>query len=167
MKKMFESEIATFLLAMTPLGELRLSIPIALTVYHLNPVSAYLISVLGNIISVFLVLLFLEPVSNWLSRNFAIFEKFFSWLFKRTRDKYKGKMKKYGLPVLAVFVALPLPVTGGWTGAVIAFLFGIPLKKALPLIALGIMTAGLIVLAATRAASWNSSSRMPWIKKPM
>lgn len=144
-------EITTFLLAMTPIGELRVSLPIALTVYNLNPVFAYLISVVGNLIPVVLLLFFLEPVSNWLSREFKIFQKVFFWLFQRTRDRYNGKMKKYGYPALTFFVAIPLPLTGGWTGALIAFLFDLPLKKAIPLITLGVMIAGGIVLAVTQA----------------
>ena len=59
-------------------------------------------------------------------------------------------MEKYGYPALIVFVAIPLPMTGAWTGALIAFLFGIPFKKAFPLITLGIMIAGIIVLVISK-----------------
>ncbi|GAH50858.1 unnamed protein product, partial [marine sediment metagenome] len=62
-------EIQTFLLAMTPIGELRVSLPAALTIYQLNWGIAYLISVIGNLVPVVFLLLFLEPVSNWLSRR--------------------------------------------------------------------------------------------------
>ena len=141
--------IKTFLLAMTPIGGLRLSIPIALTVYHLDWISVYLISVIGNLTPVVMLLLFLEPVSCWLSRNSRIFRKFFSWLFQRTRSKYDGKIKKYGYPALILFIAIPLPFTGGWTGTLVAFLFGIPFKKAFSSIALGLMMAGGIVVGLT------------------
>lgn len=141
--------IKTFLLAMTPIGGLRLSIPIALTVYQLDWINVYLISVIGNLTPVVLLLLFLEPVSGWLSRNSRIFKKFFSWLFQRTRNKYNDKIKKYGYPALVLFIAIPLPFTGGWTGTLIAFLFGIPFKKAFSSIALGMMMAGGIVVGLT------------------
>ena len=136
---------------MTPIGELRASILVGLAVYNLDWILVYLISVIGNLIPVVLLLLFFEPVSNQLSKRFKIFQRFFLWLFKRTRKKYDSKMEKYGYPDLAVFVAIPLPITGGWTGSLIAFLFGIPFKKAFPLITLGIMTAGIIVVLVTQA----------------
>ena len=145
------AEIQTFLLAMTPIGELRVALPAALTIYHLSLTKAYLISVAGNLVPVIFFLLFLGPLSKWLSKNFRIFQRFFSWLFKRKREKYNSRMEKYGYPALVIFVAIPLPVTGGWTGALIAFLFGISFKRAFPLIALGIMIAGGIVLGLTQA----------------
>ena len=145
------SEIQIFLLAMAPIGELRVSIPVGLTVYNLNLFLVYFISVIGNLVPVILLLLFLKPISKWLSQRFEIFQKFFSWIFKRAKKKYNSRMEKYGYPALIIFVAIPLPVTGGWTASLIAFLFGIPLKKAFSLIALGTLTAGLIVSLITRA----------------
>ena len=145
-------EIQTFLLAMTPIGELRISLPIALTVHHLNWPLAYLISVIGNLVPVVFILLFLNPISTFLSRNFKIFQKFFSWLFEKTRKKYNskfGKIRSY--LALIAFVALPLPMTGGWTASIIASLFGIPFKSAFLLITLGIIIAGFIVSLLTFA----------------
>jgi uncharacterized membrane protein len=143
-------EIQTFFLAMTPVGELRAALPVALTVYQLNWLVAYFISVLGNLVPVVLLLLFLEPTSGWLSRKSNFFRKFFSWLFERTRKKSHSKIKKYGYWALIPFVAIPFPVTGGWTGSVIAFLYQIPFRIAFPLISLGVIIAGAIVLAATQ-----------------
>ncbi len=145
------AEIQTFLLAMTPVGELRLSLPLALTVYNLNWGVAFLISVIGNLVPVIVILLFLKPLSNWLSRNFKIWQRFFSWLFERTREKHQSKIKKYGYPALILFVAIPLPITGGWTGSLVAFLFDVPFKKAFPLITIGIVIAGFIVSFLTHA----------------
>ena len=135
---------------MTPIGELRASLPAALTIYQLNWGAAYLISVIGNLVPVVFLLLFLEPVSNWLSRRSEICQKFFFWLFARTRKRYSFKMEKYGYPALIAFIAIPLPITGGWTGSIIAFLFKIPVKIAFLLISLGVIIAGTIVLAATQ-----------------
>lgn len=142
--------IQTFLLAMTPLGELRAAIPVALGVFHLNWVVTYFISVIGNLIPVIFLLLFLEPVSKLLCKNFKVFQRFFTWLFERTRRRADSKIKKYGYPALIAFVAIPLPITGAWTGSLIAFLFNIPLKKAFPLITAGVAIAGLIVVSFTR-----------------
>lgn len=145
------AEIITFLLAMTPVGELRLSIPIALSNYNLSWPIAYIISVLGNLVPVLFFLLFLDPISSWLSNNFKVFNKFFSRLFARTRRKHGDKVKKYGYPGLVLVVAIPLPITGAWTGTLLAFLFGIDFKKAFSLIALGVMIAGAIVTGLTKA----------------
>lgn len=144
-------EIQTFLLAMTPIGELRAALPAALTIYHLNWQLGFLISVIGNLIPIIFLLLFLEPLSNWLPQKSALFQKFFIWLFEKTRNRFDLKMKKYGYPGLMLFVAIPLPLTGGWTGAILAFLFKIPFKIAFPLIALGVIIAGVIVLILTQA----------------
>jgi len=139
--------IKTFLLAMTPIGELRVALPIALTLYNMNWVWAFFISVLGNLVPIVFLLLFLEPVSRWLSDNFRFFQRFFNWLFERTRRKSSPGIEKYGEIALISFVAIPLPLTGAWTGTIIAFLFDIPFKKAFSLISLGVVIAGAIVLA--------------------
>ena len=139
--------IKTFLLAMTPIGELRVALPIALTLYNMNWAWAFFISVLGNLVPIVFLLLFLEPVSKWLSDNFKFFQRFFTWLFERTRRKSSFRLEKYGPIALISFVAIPLPLTGAWTGTIVAFLFGIPFKKAFSLISLGVVIAGAIVLA--------------------
>ena len=74
----------------------------------------------------------------------------FNWLFARTRKKVKGKLEKYGVAGLILFVAVPLPVTGAWTGCAAAHVFGIPLRKALPAVMLGILMAGVVVTLACK-----------------
>lgn len=144
------SILKTFLLAMTPVGELRAAIPVCLTVLHSNWLSCYLISLAGNLVPVIFLLLFLEPISKYLSKKSKICEKFINWFFQRTRERYNSKKLKYGMEIaLVLFVALPLPITGGWTGSIVAFLFGIPFRVAFPLIALGVGIAGVIVTSAT------------------
>lgn len=138
-------EWATFLIAMLPIAELRASIPIALGVYDLNVFASFFISVAGNILPVVLILWFIEPLSIWLSKHSKFFNKFFDWLFERTRKKLSANYKKWGVLALTVFVAIPLPATGAWTGAAAAFLFGIPYRKSLPAITLGVMIAGVVV----------------------
>jgi len=140
-----------FFLAMTPVGELRAAIPVGLIGYRIDALTVYCISVLGNIFAVFLILSFLGAFSRWASKNISFFNRFFTWLFSRTKENHSSKVEKYGLWLLPLFVAIPLPVTGGWTGSLIAFVFKIPFKKAFPLISLGIIIAGLIVLLLVKA----------------
>lgn len=138
-------EIVTIVIAMTPIFELRGSIPVAITYFEMGPLWAYFWSVLGNIMPVIAIIFLMEKVSSLLSEKFALWKRFFEWLFKRTRNKTKKYIEKYGDWGLFFLVAIPLPVTGGWTGALAAFLFGIKKEKAIMVISLGIATAGVIV----------------------
>jgi len=142
-------EIKTLLIAASPFLELRGSIPLALGVYHLPVLSAFWISVIGNIIPVIFILWLLEGVSRFLSQHFYFFNRFFSWLFERTRINHQRKFKKWKEFALVVLVAIPLPFTGAWTGSLAAFVFGIHWKKAFPLITLGVLIAGLVVTLTT------------------
>lgn len=139
--------LATFLLAMSPIFELRGAIPLAIGVYGLSPLEAYVISVVGNLVPVVFLLLYLEPVSRWLMR-YRPGEVFFDWLFTRTYRKHVEHHRKYGLLALTFFVALPLPVTGAWTGSAIAFIFGLQFRDAFPAIAAGVCIAGVVVTAS-------------------
>jgi len=141
----FPPELATFIISMLPISELRGAIPVAIGVYHLNPVEAYFLAVIGNIIPVIFILKYIDPISEYLMSKSKFFNIFFTHLFERTRKKHNGKFEKWGALALITFVAIPLPVTGGWSGALAAFVFGIPFKKALPLIFLGVMIAGMIM----------------------
>lgn len=141
--------LATVLIAMLPIAELRGAIPVALGVYDLSIPASYLLSVIGNLIPVVFLLLWLEPVSSFLMKRVKVFDKFFNWFFERTRRKFTKKYEKWGYFALVLFVAIPLPITGAWTGSIAAFLFGIPFKKALPLIICGVLIAGVVVTLAS------------------
>lgn len=149
-KRMFE--LKTFLIAMSPVVELRGSIPIALEIYHLPLWSAYAFSVLGNMVPV-LLLPFLGVVSGELSRRFLFFEKFFFWLFLWTRKKHERSFELFRDFALVIFVAIPLPLTGAWTATLVAFVFGIPLRRAFPLILLGVIIAAVVVSLITLGIS--------------
>jgi len=143
-------ELKTFLIAMSPIIELRGSIPIALQIYKLPVWSAYLFSVLGNLVPLILIILLLNPVSKFLSQRFNLFNRFFTWLFSHSRKSSQSKVERWGKSAtVAILVATPIPFIGGWTGAVAAFVFGIPFKKALPLVTLGSLLAGVIVTILT------------------
>jgi uncharacterized membrane protein len=112
---------------------------------------AYIIAVIGNFLPVIPILLFLGVVSEWLTSRYKIFDRFFGWLFERTRRKSK-LIERFEAIGLILFVAIPLPITGAWTGCVAAFLFKIPLKQAIPAISAGILISGIIVTLASLGA---------------
>ena len=141
-------ELKTFLIAMSPIVELRGSIPVALEIFHMPLWSAYLFSVLGNMVPV-LLLPFLGMMSGELSRRFPFWERFFSWLFLRTRQKHERSFERFRDFALVVFVAIPLPFTGAWMETLIAFVFGIPFRRAFPLILLGVIIAAVVVSLIT------------------
>ncbi len=143
------AELQTFFIAMTPIGELRASIPIALWTYNLPVWSALLFSILGNLVPVIILLYFLEPLSRYLSHQFYFFNRFFNWLFERTRRKHSLTVERWKEFALVMLVAIPLPFTGAWTGAIVAFVFKIPFRVALTLIFFGIVIAGLIMTLLT------------------
>jgi len=138
-------ELITFVSAMLPVTELRLAIPVALQVFEMSPVSAFSYAVIGNFIPVLFLLLLYEPVTKFLMERSTFFDKLISKIFDKTRHKHTEKFNKYGALFLIFFVAIPLPGSGGWTGSMIAYLFGVPLKYSLLLISIGLICSGLIV----------------------
>ena len=150
------SYLAVFFTAMTPIGELRAAIPVGLGIYKLNLYLVFIIAVIGNLIPAVLIVYLLEPLSRFLMRKFRPANRFFTWLFNRTRRKYSKKFETYSGFALALFVGIPLPVTGAWTGALIAFVFGIPPKKAILDILLGIIMAGIIVTLVFKTIGYVS-----------
>jgi uncharacterized membrane protein len=145
---MLESILVVLVVASLPFSELRGAIPLAIGVYRFDPVTAYLLGVLGNLLPVPLLLWLLEPLTNLLRRLSAL-ERLIIWLFARTRKRHSALVERFGALALVLFVAIPLPLTGAWTGVLITHLFGIPLRYALPLITLGVAIAGLLVTLAT------------------
>jgi len=141
-------ELIIFLVAASPVVELRGAIPVALGVYGLPLWQAFLLSIAGNMVPVLLLPL-LGVVSYELSRRFSFFKRFFTWLFERTQRKHKKKFERFYDFALIVFVAIPLPFTGAWTAMLAAFVFGIPFKRAFPLILFGVIIAAVIVSTLT------------------
>ncbi len=143
------AEWATFLLAMIPVTELRGAIPFAYGKLNLGIFPAYFFSVLGNIIPAIFLIYFLKPISDLLSRHSRLFRRLFDWWFGRVIKKFQPKYDKYGALALMLFVAIPLPVTGAWTGSAAAFLFNIPKRKALIYVFLGLIVSGVVVSLIT------------------
>lgn len=145
-------QLQTLLLAMAPINELRGTIPLALGIFKMAPAESFFWAVLGNILPIFFLLWFWSSLANYLARHFPLCQRFFDWLFERTRHKFYKKYSHYGDLALVILVAIPFPLTGAWTGSVAAFLFGIPYWRALGLIFLGILIAGIIVTGLSSGA---------------
>ena len=139
--------VATVLVvSAAPIAELRGGLPLAIS-YGMSPAAAFFLAIVGNLLPVLPILLGL----GWgerLLRRWSLLERPLDWVFARTRRK--GRLiERYGTIGLVLLVAIPLPATGAWTGAIAAFLFGIPPKRAFPLITVGVLIAGVVVLALT------------------
>ncbi|NQU77081.1 small multi-drug export protein [Candidatus Falkowbacteria bacterium] len=135
--------------AALPVSELRGAVPLGIGVFGLSVWETYIWAVIGNMIPVFFLLWFLPAISKFMIKKWDFADRFFSWIFERTRKRTEAKINKYGAPALILFVAIPLPFTGAWTGSIAAFLFGIKARRALPLIFLGVLIAGGLVTLAT------------------
>ncbi len=134
---------------MTPINELRGTIPLAVSLWHLSPGKVFLLAWIGNMIPVFFLLWFWKNLAGLLMRKSNLIKKFFTWLFERTRRRFYEKHSLYGDLALVLFVAIPLPFTGAWTGTVASFIFGMPYGKSLGLISLGVFLAGMIMTLLT------------------
>lgn len=152
-------ELITALLGAIPLTELRGSIPWAIFVLDLSWQKALLFSIIGNLLPMPFIILLLDPAEKFLSR-WSLFDRFFKWLFTRTR-KRSGVVERYKAIGLMLFVAIPLPVTGAWTGSVAAHIFGIRFWRALVALAAGVCIAGIIVTLACQGAIgfWDISQK--------
>jgi len=139
----FPNELKVFLLSMAPIIELRLTIPVAIGKFHLPWYYAFLLAVTGNLVPVPIILLFFDAFARLLSK-IGIFKRILDWLFERTRRRAKI-IERYKRIGLILFVAIPLPVTGAWTGSLAAALLGFKFRHAFLSIFIGILIAGIIV----------------------
>jgi len=137
-------EWVVFIVGALPIAELRGALPLALS-FGMPMYKAFLLSVLGNISFIAPALFLFEPISRRL-RKFRLWSSFFNWLEERTR-KNSDAIQKYEALGLAIFVAIPLPMTGAWSGVVAASLFKIRFRYAFIAIVAGVIGAGLIVAA--------------------
>lgn len=146
LETLFGKCMMVFAMAMVPVVELRGAIPLGISM-GLPPLAVYVLAVLGNLLPVPFIILLVRRVFDWLrwgrfwGAKIAAMER---------RAHLKGRLvRKYRLPGLIVLVAVPLPGTGAWTGALVAALFDIRLRSALPAILLGLLIAGGIMLAVS------------------
>jgi len=137
--------IYSILLSMMPIAELRGGIPYALA-NGISPITAYLVCVAANILAFPIVYLFFGFFHD-LFYKMDWYKQLFDKLVLRTRSKVEANIDKWGFWGLMVFVMIPLPVTGAYTGSFAAWIFGIQKRKAFLAVSLGVVISGLIVTA--------------------
>ncbi len=138
-------ELLVFFTAMLPGTELRLSIPLAFAL-GMSPAEAFCYSIAGNLVPVLLLPVILGKTTGWL-RKFWVFDKLIGWLFARI-ERHSGVIAKYGMVGLVLFVAVPMPGTGGWTGCVAAFLMRMRYRITIVAVSAGMAIAGIVVTLA-------------------
>ena len=137
-------ELCVFFCSMLPVIELRGAIPMAFAL-GLPWWQAYLISVLGNLLPVPFILLLINAVIKWMaSSKVPFFNKIADFLLKKV-EKNRDRIEKYSFWGLCLFVAIPLPMTGAWTGSLVAAVVGVKPLKAFLSALLGVLLAGVIV----------------------
>jgi len=147
-------ELVVLLIATLPIVELRGAIPVAMHVFDMPIPKSYILCVIGNMIPVPFILLLLGPAAALL-RKIKLFDRFFEWLFARTRRRIET-IKKYEELGLIMFVAIPLPVTGAWTGSLAAFLFGLRFWPSFFCALAGVCIAGVIVTSFSYFGLWGA-----------
>lgn len=146
----FKTYGVVFLLAMTPVLELRAAVPAGLAM-GLDPAAVFITAVLGNMLPVPFIILFIRRILNWMRGR----EGFLSRVAEKLESKaFKGAklFYKYELFGLFLLVAIPLPGTGAWTGALVAALLNVRMRNAFLVILAGVCAAGLLVSAAALGA---------------
>lgn len=135
-------EVTIFLISLLPILELRGGL-IAAALLNVPLWKAFIICYIANMIPVPFIILFIKKIFEWL-RKYKFFNKIITKLEAKT-EKNKDKVMRYKQWGLLLFVAIPLPGTGAWTGSLFAALLDIDIKKATPIIALGVLIAGIIM----------------------
>lgn len=135
----------TLIMAMTPVVELRGAIPYGLA-QGLDPWVTYFAAVVGNMIPVPFIMIFIRRIFFWLRQRSKWLGDRVDWLVARA-EKKSALVHRYALVGLVILVAIPLPGTGAWTGALVAALMDIRLRKSFPAVFLGVLIAGVIVTA--------------------
>ena len=142
--------IMTFLISMVPVVELRGAIPIGVA-HGLTVWVAIVVSIVGNLVPVPFIIIFIRKIFAWLRTKSAWLNNLVTRLENRALKK-TDTVRKFKFWGLFIFVAIPLPGTGAWTGALVAAMLEMRVKDAFPAIALGVLTAGIIVAFVTYGA---------------
>lgn len=145
--------LITFLVGMVPIIELRGAIPIGVGL-GLSYFEAFLCSFIGNIVPIYFIVKFIRPLFDFFGR-WKPFKKIIDWASEKATKNIENNTRLQNFTALGLFlfVAIPLPGTGAWVGSLIANFLNLPPKKAIPPIIVGVLTAGIIVLAITAAAN--------------
>lgn len=145
--------ISVFLVSMVPLIELRGAVPIG-TGLGLPWHTTLIVSIIGNCLPIPIILMFVKAVLTWMRHcSVELFNKVSNWMFDKA-DKNRPRIEKYAAWGLFLFVAIPLPGTGAWTGALVASLFDMNKWKASISIFSGVITAGFIMTFGSQAVKY-------------
>ena len=141
----YGTEILVFIISLMPILELRGGL-LAAALLGLDPIPSYIISIIGNVLPVPFILLLINKILKWM-RNSKIefFNKIAKWLDEKV-EKHKGQIEKYGYLGGVLFVGIPLPGTGAWTGSLIASVLEMDRKKTFIAVMLGIIIASIIMM---------------------
>lgn len=139
----FGKELVVFIISLMPILELRGGL-LAASLLGLDPLPSYIISVIGNILPVPFILWFINSILNWM-RKTKLFGGIANWLDKKV-DSKKEQIEKYGFWGLVLFVGIPLPGTGAWTGCLIAAVLEMDRKKAFVATMIGVIIASIIMM---------------------
>ena len=141
--------INVLIISMLPIAELRGAIPYGVA-HGLPLVKVWIVSIVGNMIPIPFILFLLSPIEKFF-RRWKLWDNLLDKVFDYTRRKTRKSIEKWEALSLIIFVAIPLPVTGAWTGSLAAYLFGLDIKKSIAYIFIGVLIASFIVTAATLA----------------
>lgn len=136
--------LMTFFMSMVPVVELRGAIPMGIAM-DLNPVLVWLICVIGNMVPVPFILLCIRSIFKWMKKRKGFLQRIVTKMEQKA-EKSAQMIYKYELLGLFLLVAVPLPGTGAWTGALVAAMLRMRMKSSILMITLGVCTAGVIVL---------------------
>ena len=137
-------------MAMVPVIELRGAIPYGV-IAGLSVPAAFIIAVIGNLVPIPMLVVFTRKVFEWIRTKSEALDRFVRRLEAKA-EKNKEVVNRYEFWGLVILVAIPLPGTGAWTGALVAAMMDMQLKRAMPAIALGVLIAGIIVTTVTYGA---------------
>ena len=140
--------LVVFLISMVPLIELRGAIPYGLAL-ELDPLFTYALAILGNCLPVPFILFFIKKILAWMQASrIRLFKRVATWVIEKGQRGFH-KVQRYAVFGLFLFVAIPLPGTGAWTGSLIAALLDMKKRYAIPSVFLGVLTAGILMSLIT------------------
>ncbi len=142
-----EREIIIIILGASPVFELRGAIPLAMLQFHFPVYKAFILAVIGNALPIIPALFFLKKLSDFLMRRWYFFNRLMTWLFEHFRRSHAAHFEKWkwSFFALIIFVAVPLPFTGAWSGVIAAHVLGLSFWKSILAIFTGIIISGIIV----------------------
>lgn len=141
----FGKELVVFIISILPILELRGGL-IAASLLNVSPLTGYIVSIIGNTLPVPFILIFINKILDWMGKSkIKWMNKLSKWLDKKAR-KHKDSIEKYGYLGLTLFVGVPLPGTGAWTGCLVSSVLNMDKKKSFISIMLGIIMASIIMM---------------------